>query len=149
MSITQQKFREVVFQLLYSESFTPIFMEEDFSLFMSHHSVTKKNILMAEEKKGKIVQKLAEIDQKIAAASSAYDFSRIPQVEKNILRLAVFEMCYEGEDIPPKVAIAEAVRLCCKFATEEASSFVNAILDTIYKNSEIKPTCAQESLSCP
>jgi N utilization substance protein B len=48
------------------------------------------------------------------------------------LRLGIFEIFFDSE-IPAKVAIAEAIRLCRKFGTPESSQFVNAILDGVYK----------------
>jgi transcription antitermination protein NusB len=52
-----------------------------------------------------------------------------------VLRLALYEMLHDDQ-IPPKVAIAEAIRLSRKFSTPESSSFINAILDAIYKSSQ-------------
>ena len=75
-----------------------------------------------------------EIDQSITTHSKEYEFDRIPRVEKNLIRLGVFEMKYSKET-PPKVAISEAIRLARKFATHESAKFVNAILDAIYKES--------------
>src|SRR5690606_29501809 len=59
-------------------------------------------------------------------------FERIPRVERNILRLAVFELLHDPS-VPPTVAIAEAIRLTRKFATPEAATFINAVLDAIFK----------------
>ena len=71
----------------------------------------------------------------IAKTSHAYEFERIQTVERNILRLAVFEIFFDNGTVPPKVALAEAMRLARKFSTYESTSFINAILDAIYKDS--------------
>ena len=54
-------------------------------------------------------------------------------VDKILLRMGVSEIYYM-DDIPPKVSISEMVEIAKVFSTEESSSFVNGILDTIYKN---------------
>ena len=71
-----------------------------------------------------------EIDQLIAATARDYEVRRISQVECAALRLAIFELCYEKRT-PPKVVIAEAVRISRKFGTREGGAFVNAVLDAV------------------
>ena len=58
-------------------------------------------------------------------------------VDRNILRLAVYELLYTT-DVPPKVAINEAIEITKKFGTKESSRFVNGLLDRIHK--ELRPT---------
>lgn len=132
MALPQQKFREIVFHLLYSHDFSEV-DEEDMTAFMMHEfAVTKKALRMAHDRLRKIIEKRDEIDGLIKGASVAYEFERIPRIERNILRLGIFELLHD-ESIPSKVAIAEAIRLSRKFATSEGSSFVNAILDSLYQ----------------
>lgn len=140
MSISPQKQREVVFLLIYSADFGSC-DEGDMTRLLMHELAVAKSVLRkAHEEKGKVQEKLQEIDALIASCSQAYDFKRIPRIERNILRLAVYELLYSAT-VPPKVAIAEAIRLSRKFATPESATFVNAILDAVYtasKNSEEK-----------
>jgi N utilization substance protein B len=133
MVLPIQKLREIVFQLLYISDFEAL--NEDVTPFlMQHHHVTKKNLFEAQEIVSELKKHREEIDQSITTHSKEYEFDRIPRVEKNVLRLGIFEMNYRKE-VPPKVAISEAIRLARKFATAESAHFVNAILDSIYKNS--------------
>ena len=130
MSLPQRKFREVLFQWLYSHGFG----EERREVLMREAKVSSES-MDAIEKRGKsILEHIEDIDSKITSAATEYDFDRIQFVERAILRLAIYELCYD-EDIPPKVAISEAIRLSRKFSTPESSSFVNAVLDNI-KNRE-------------
>lgn len=129
MALSEQKFREIVFLLLYSFDFSKD-MEEAAPLIMEELKVTKKSLKEASSRVESILAKLNEIDPLIAETSSSYDFQRIPRAEKNILRLGVFELLFD-EAIPDKVAISEAIRLSRKFASFEAASFANAILDAI------------------
>lgn len=130
MPISPQKFREIVFQLLYSDDFGG--GEEVVEMLMAQLAVTKRIVREACVTKEKILEKKGEIDEVIRKNSEAYDFERIPRVERNVLRLGLYELLFSS-DIPPKVAIAEAIRLSRKFATAEAATFVNAVLDAIYK----------------
>ena len=71
-----------------------------------------------------------EIDRLIASASEHWRLERMSIVDRNILRLALFEMLY-CSDIPPKVSINEAVDIGKSFGTEESGAFINGILDHI------------------
>lgn len=146
MAITQQKMREVLFQFLYSQNIADNERQDIISFLMAHHEISKKNICQIQERQKVVLEKQEVVDSFIREASHAYDFSRIPQVEKNILRLAVYEICFD-DSIPPKVAIAEAIRLARKFATPEGSTFVNAILDAIYKKHEMQNCVDHDAVS--
>lgn len=134
MAMPPQKFREIVFQILYSYDLTGERGDDIVPLLMKELSVSRKSVLEAQETADKILQKRDEIDAAIGRVSVSYAFSRIQSVERNILRLGVYELLTD-DAIPPKVAIAEAMRLCRKFTSSEAASFVNAILDALYKQS--------------
>lgn len=133
MSLPQRKFREVVFQYLYSYDFDSA-GDRGYrnSLLMGETHITKKNMADVEKRVMGILPHIEEIDNKIMSVVKSYSFDRIPRVERSVLRLGVFELCYD-DDIPAKVAIAEALRLARKFSTPEAASFINAILDSFYK----------------
>lgn len=130
MPISPQKFREIVFQLLYSDDFGG--SAEVAEMLMAQLCVTKKIVREASEVKEKILEKKKQIDELICNHSESYDFKRIPRIERNVVRLGAYELLFSS-DVPPKVAIAEAIRLTRKFATPEAAAFVNAVLDSIYK----------------
>ncbi|MGH2638562.1 MAG: transcription antitermination factor NusB [Rhabdochlamydiaceae bacterium] len=133
MGLPIQKLREIVFHLLYSNDFEAL-NEDVIPFLMQHHHVTKKSLYKAQDIVNELKKHRDEIDKSIITHSKEYEFDRIPRVEKNLLRLGIFEMLY-SEEVPPKVAISEAIRLARKFATAESAHFVNAILDTIYKKS--------------
>lgn len=133
MVLSHQKFREIVFQLLYSYDIGKNLDEEGIvTLLMQELTVTKRIVRTAQERVKEVLLHLPAIDGDITATSRSYDFARIQSVERNILRLSVFELLYEKQ-LPPKVVIAEAIRLSRKFASPESASFVNAILDYLYK----------------
>jgi N utilization substance protein B len=81
------------------------------------------------------------IDQIIERFSNNWKISRMSGVDRNVLRVAVFEMIY-CKDIPAKVSINEAIDVGKKFGTEESGAFINGILDSVriaIEHSEIKP----------
>lgn len=133
MSIPLQKFREIVFQVLYSFDMGNSDHKELARMLMKELNVTQRTLKNAMERAEEILEKKDELDDKIKDVSISYSFDRVPIVEKNILRLALFELFFDKE-IPPKVAIAEAIRLSRKFSTPESASFINALLDQTYKN---------------
>lgn len=132
MAIPQAKLREIVFQLLYSHDTGRTEDQSSIALLMKELQVARSGVHQAMIKACAAQQHLVEIDAVIAQAVHSYTFERIQIVERNILRLAVYELTIE-KTIPPKVSIAEAMRLGRKFATPEAANFINAILDNIYK----------------
>ena len=79
-----------------------------------------------------IERNLAEIDGKISQYATNWQLKRMAIIDRNILRLGVFELLHT-EDIPPKVTINEAVELAKKYGDLESSKFVNGILDKIHK----------------
>ncbi len=77
-----------------------------------------------------VVQHMEEIDKKISKYATNWQLERMAVVDRNIMRLGCFELFFR-EDIPPKVAINEAVELAKKYSGIESGKFVNAILDQI------------------
>jgi len=73
---------------------------------------------------------LPEIDHRIRRYCQNYDFHRISAVDRNVLRLAIFEMLYR-DDIPPVVSINEAIELAKEFGGPDSGRFVNGILDRV------------------
>jgi N utilization substance protein B len=76
------------------------------------------------------VEHLAEIDARIVQHAKNWDLGRMAVVDRNVLRLAIYEMLYR-DDIPPVVSINEAVDIAKRFSTDESGRFVNGILDKV------------------
>ncbi len=88
----------------------------------------------------------SEIDSIIERFSSNWKISRMSCVDRNIMRLAVYELLY-CEDIPPKVSINEAIDIGKKYGTEESGAFINGILDSIRTAFENKDIEIKEAIS--
>jgi N utilization substance protein B len=80
-----------------------------------------------------MVAHLPEIDERIARYCDNYEFRRIAPVDRNVLRLAIYEMLYR-DDIPPVVSINEAIELAKTFGGPESGGFVNGILDRVKRD---------------
>jgi len=72
-----------------------------------------------------------DIDHRIAQKSEHWKLERMPIVDRNILRLAIYEM--SRKDTPPAVIIDEALELARQFSGEESVSFINGVLDAVHK----------------
>jgi transcription antitermination protein NusB len=77
------------------------------------------------------VEHLAEVDEQISKHAEHWRMERMPAVDRNILRLAVYEIKRGGT--PAAVAIDEALELARKFSNEESVQFVNGVLDAVHK----------------
>ena len=82
------------------------------------------------------LKNLAKIDEYITSYAENWQLSRMAVIDRNIMRMGTFELLYL-EDMPPKVAINEAVELAKKYGDTESGKFVNGILDKINKK-EVK-----------
>lgn len=80
-----------------------------------------------------------EIDGMIRAQADHWRLERMPAVDRNILRLAVYEMLFE-KDIPKLVVLDEAIELAKKFGSEQSGRFVNGLLDGLLKQHDFPGT---------
>lgn len=89
-----------------------------------------------------VVQKLKQIDEIIAKAAPEWPVSQINIIDRNVLRIGIYELLYaDKEEVPSKVAINEAIELAKNFGGESSGKFINGVLGTIYK--EINPANSQ------
>ncbi len=78
-----------------------------------------------------VAARVEELDRRISEAAIDWTVERMGAVERNVLRMGVYEL--ETGSVPVEVAISEAVKLARRYASNEAGKFVNGILDTIAK----------------
>ncbi len=76
------------------------------------------------------LEKLGEIDPMISEQAENWRLERMPVVDRNVLRLAVFELVFEN-DVPKVVIVNEAIELAKKFGSEHSGAFVNGLLDSL------------------
>jgi transcription antitermination protein NusB len=134
----RRKAREVALQFLYQ---LDLHSEHDPSRhddeFWERHPVDPDTRAFADAlvRGTKINQ--GKIDQVLSQFAEHWDLERMAVVDRNILRLAAYEILWTGE-VPPKVAINEAIEIAKKFGTKESSRFINGVLDRVHK--ELRPT---------
>ena len=80
-----------------------------------------------------VVKKVKDIDKLIIEAAPEWPLEQISAIDKTILRIAIYEILH-SDDVPPKVAINEAVELGKTFGGENSSKFINGVLGTVYRN---------------
>ena len=81
---------------------------------------------------------IKDIDHKISDYATNWQIKRMAIIDRNVMRIGLYELQYTT-DIPPKVAINEAVELAKKYGDLESSKFVNGILDKIHKKEIVEP----------
>ncbi len=129
--LTRRAVRELVVQFLYQFDLSGGSLDEALLMFWETQAeVGEMGHKFAEELVRGVLEKRSVIDEKIAQYTENWDLPRIAAVDRNILRLAMYEMLFR-DDIPPIVSINEAVDIAKKFSTRESGAFVNGILDRL------------------
>jgi len=133
----RRKAREVALQFLYQLDLggdhDPAPYERD---FWARHPVDAETRAYAEALVRGTKLNQAKIDQLIAQVAEHWDLERMAVVDRNILRVAAYELLWHAET-PAKVTINEAIDIAKKFGTKESGRFINGILDRIHK--ELRP----------
>jgi transcription antitermination protein NusB len=80
-----------------------------------------------------VLEAQVSIDEKIQPIAPDWPIEQIARVDRNILRIGVFELLNQADIVPPKVAINEAVELAKAFGSDNSSKFVNGVLGTAYR----------------
>jgi transcription antitermination protein NusB len=129
----RRKAREVALQFLYqldqhgAEDPAPYGAE-----FWERHPVDPDTQTFADALVRGSKQQQATIDQMLAQYAEHWDLDRMAVVDRNILRMAVYELLW-APDVPPKAVINEAIEIAKKFGTTESSRFINGVLDRILR----------------
>jgi transcription antitermination factor NusB len=129
----RRKARELAVQVLFHLEFNPGDPEEAFDLICENFEASKSVRPFSKELVVGVWENRQELDELIQGASRNWRVSRMPRLDRSILRLAAYEILY-APGIPPKVSIDEAVEMGKRLGSEDTSSFVNGILDNIYNN---------------
>jgi len=129
----RRKAREVALQFLYqldqhgAEDPAPHGDE-----FWARHPVDADTQAFADALVRGSKQQQGKIDQLLAQYTEHWDLDRMAVVDRNILRMAVYELL-GAPDVPPKAVINEAIEIAKKFGTTESSRFINGVLDRILR----------------
>ena len=81
-----------------------------------------------------VVDHVEELDGELSPLAPEWPLETIAAIDRNILRMGLYELKYTHESVPPRVAINEAVELAKAFGSENSSKFINGVLGTAFKN---------------
>jgi N utilization substance protein B len=128
----RSKAREVALHLLYQIEITKGDYAQAFSSYLENHPQRQEVIDFSQVLLEGTVKNIKTIDDLIKKYVKNWEIDRMAIIDRNILRLACYELYYLDE-IPPKVSINEAIELAKRFGDVDSPRFVNGILDKIYK----------------
>ncbi len=124
------KARERAMQALYQIDVAATDLDEALTRFWKSFEPVEREVMdLAEQLVRGVASHRQEIDDAIEAVSTHWRLDRMAKVDRNVLRLAVFELRHG--DTPVKVAINEAIELGKKFGSESSGAFINGVLDKI------------------
>lgn len=118
-------------QVLYEMDVLQIGPDEALDLFWKNFDAPEEARAFSSELVGGATRHREEIDGFIAGCSDHWSLDRMSRVDRNILRMAVYELLY-CLDIPPKVTLNEAIDLGKEYGSENSGSFINGVLDALY-----------------
>jgi N utilization substance protein B len=134
---TRRISREAALQFLYQEDLTigpgdqyGYDLPERFEMFCSLFQINKKARPYAMELLQGITADIERIDELIREAATHWRIERISPTDRNLIRIAAYEML-DKKDVPPQVAINEAVEIAKRFAGDDSPKFINGVLDAV------------------
>lgn len=125
--------RELALQILFQTEFASQISYAQF-LEVYETTFTDDVIDYADQLIQGVKKNVTELDKKIQAYSQNWKLDRMALIDKNLLRLAVFEMKFLNPPTESKIVINEALEIAKKFSTTESASFINGLLDAIAKS---------------
>ena len=145
---TRHKARECALQMLFASDVVKIECAELTKSYwneLGDASIDEKTREFANALVCGTLEKQAEIDERIRKRAEHWRIERMAIVDRNVLRLAVYEFVFQ--DTPDTVVINEALEITRRFSTFEATQFINGILDAIKQDVETKPASPEGELS--
>ncbi|HMP01287.1 MAG TPA: transcription antitermination factor NusB [Gemmatales bacterium] len=130
--------REVVLQLLYQHDQNPAFPLAEARQFLRRRLQDEELAVWGEELYVGTLEHRTAIDEQLSRTAENWSVHRMAVVDRNLLRLCVFEMTIQGQT-PARVVIDEAVELAKRYGSAESPAFVNGILDRLAPKPEASP----------
>lgn len=127
---TRRKARELAVQLLYQHDLAKVDPEEGMRLFWEHFPVDMEAREFCTQLVLGTLDRLAVIDDLLSEASENWSLNRMSVVDRNILRLATYELV-DRPEIPPSVSLNEAIEIAKKYSSPDAAVFINGVLDRV------------------
>ena len=134
---TRRQARELAMQALFYMDMQKDASEDMLEHFCDCFCASKKSRPFLIKLVNGVIGKKGQIDALVERFSQNWKISRMSCVDRNVMRIAVYEMLY-CNDIPPKVSINEAVDIGKKFGTQDSGAFINGIMDSIKEALELE-----------
>lgn len=131
----RRRARECALQMLFQIDLTDGSAEEVFRQFWSGQTAGDETRAFAEELVLGVVRGRRSLDRVVAASAENWRIERMAIVDRNVLRMAVYEMLFRRET-PAIVVIDEAIEVAKKFGSEESGGFINGVLDDVRRRLE-------------
>ena len=122
---------QVLYQMEFDTSLTPI---QGLRQYEDHFKNDQLSMDYSEKLIAGIKEHQTQIDETIQKFSINWKISRMSHVDRNIIRLSIFEMTHLKDEVPKNASINEAIEIAKKFGSEDSSHFINGILDQISKS---------------
>lgn len=133
-STHRRKAREISLQVLFQKEFVPdVTVASSLDYFRHHLDAPEQSWDYARKLLTGIEEHKEALDQAISAASHNWKTSRMAPVDLSLLRMASYELIYLHNEIPPKVAMDEAIEIAKRFGGTESSGFINGILNEVMR----------------
>jgi len=126
--------REIALNVLYQVDIAKIPPDEALQTALENAGLEEIAFEFVQELVQGVLANLSAIDGRLKELSIGWDPQRQPAVDRNILRMAIFEILYL-DYIPPSASINEAVELAKKYSTDESGRFINGVLGTLVRQS--------------
>jgi len=130
MAGTRRKARKLALQALYEVDSAGHEPEEVVNHLLAEEGLPEESASFVRELVSGVIQNSEKIDKNIQSFAPAWPIEQIPMVDRNILRLAIFEILIDNK-VPVKVAINEAVEIAKAFGSDNSSKFVNGVLGSV------------------
>ena len=129
---TRRQARELTLQVLFQQEFSPqISFQVGLQVFQSQFPATHEVWQFAQYLLEGINQNKEEIDRVLQSKTAHWSLKRLALVDLNLMRIAAFEILFSGGEVPPKVAVNEAIEISKKYGSTDSPAFINGVLDTL------------------
>ena len=130
MSGTRRKARTIALKTLYEVDSAARVAESVLERYLTEEDLTDENKTFIRELVNGVVENETAIDENIRKFAPAWPVEQLALVDRNILRLAIFEILFDNK-VPVKVAVSEAVELAKTFGSKNSSRFINGVLGAV------------------
>lgn len=131
---SRRQSRELALQVLFQQEFSPqLDFHEGLKTFRGNFDAPEIVWEYATFILEGITKNRTSIDETLQKNTAHWSVTRMALVDRNLMRIAIFELLFAQDEVPPKVAINEAIEISKKYGSTDSASFINGILDQVLK----------------